>query len=311
MNICVIINPHAGGLAAKLSEFIAASAKEVLNSFGINREIYITERPKEAMQITRNLSGNCDALVVIGGDGTIQEVVAGALYKKASFPVPIALIGAGSGNDWLRTFSRFKKTPQNLKKNALNIKEEIKKTVENLRDGHIMETDAARAGETAYLNIANTGLCARVVEKAISLKPIFKGAAYYASAVYCLFGHNNSVFDIEYKEAGRKEYKCAMMAICNGQFYGGGMRIAPSASIDDGLLTLMLVDEVSRPRAFTIFPEVIAQKQHRNPLFKYFHTKEVILRLKEPRILVLDGNLINVQDEIKFCVLPKALKLVL
>ena len=86
-----------------------------------------------------------------------------------------------------------------------------------------------------------------------------------------------------------------LVAICNGQYYGGGLHICPQASLSDGKITLCLAKAMSRPKTMTIFPYLVAGQHHRLKAVSFVECEEVCITLaKGAESLSLDGNLYEV-----------------
>lgn len=225
-----IINPAAGkGKAAKLLPVIG----EFMEQEGLPFTIYQTKGVGDAMAYVRYMAKKGPArFYACGGDGTLNEVVNG-LQK---FPqCEVALIPAGTGNDFLRNFTNM----ENFQDLAAQVA------------GKAVAIDLLRVNGRRVVNMTNTGFDSAVVARAAKLKkiPFIAGPLAYVLAVAVLFCHPMGK-KLSFRTDNGKEAKGEFLltAVANGKFYGGGFCPAPMAKINDGKLELVAVRKVSRLR---------------------------------------------------------------
>lgn len=225
-----IINPAAGqGKAAKLEPAI----REYMEGEGLPFTIYQTKGVGDAMAYVRYMAKKGPArFYACGGDGTLNEVVNG--LKK--FPqCQVALIPAGTGNDFLRNFTNM----ENFQDIAAQVA------------GEAVAIDVLQVNGRRVVNMTNTGFDSAVVAQAAKLKkiPFVAGPLAYVLAVAVLFCRPMGK-DLSFRTDNGKEAKGKFLltALANGKFYGGGFCPAPMAKINDGKLELVAVRKVSRWR---------------------------------------------------------------
>jgi len=223
-------------------------------------------------------------------------------YEK--IPIPLGIFPGGSGNDFVMTLEGGKY--------AAKIKQRNFTTdifVDCICRRNLRTIDVITANGTAFLNIGNIGIDARIVKNAAALKQKYGGQAYLAAVYKSIMKHKNIPVKVEFNnETVEKEF--TLIAVCNGQYYGGGLRISPSAKFDDGKITLCMIDRVSRPKLGILFPSLLFEKHVHLNVVNYFDCTELRITLP-PGIetLCLDGNLFPIEGEIHFKVLPKVLDL--
>jgi len=237
---------------------------------------------------------NSQGIICLGGDGTLQEVVSGMLNGQDKCNTPLCVIPCGSGNDWQRSVN-IGKTPEACLQALLN--------------GKTRAIDAIRANDSANINIANIGLDVEIVKRAQPLKKIFGTKSYTISALISIVLHKNKPLTIHIDGEEYSNGNFTLVAICNGQYYGGNMRIAPSAVIDDGKITLCVISALSRLQCLTLFPLVLLQQHTNLKAIKYIDCKKVTIAAKNQQSLSLDGNVYELEGALNFEILPKAIQI--
>jgi len=286
-----IVNPVAGrGEARDIVPLIETFMLENNLDFTIK----ITSAEFEAVEFAKEaVACKSEAILGVGGDGTLQEIVTGMLATGDSCQVPLSIIPCGSGDDFTRTV--FKKSHKTID------------SLQALLSGRVKHIDAIRANDLVCLNIANIGLDAQIVYNAQGLKKKFVQNAYLIAATISIFRHKNidlEVFADDTKISG----KFTLAAVCNARYYGGGFEIAPMAKIDDGSITLCLVDAMPGIKALFLFP-IIMLKRHTNlKVVRYIDCSQVSLKIYNTQTFSIDGNLYQ-YDKINFKILPKAIQI--
>ena len=288
-----IVNPVAGrGNGRKMLSAINTFMRDNGKEIGIKETRY----PLDASQFAKEACANgSQGIIGIGGDGTIQEIVTGMLNNTDKCSVPLYMISCGSGNDWQRSFKQ---------------NNSIKSCLSSLIEDKTQTIDAIWVNGMACLNIANIGIDARIVRNAQRFKKFFGKNAYVISAIISILSHKNTSITVYIEDTQKMKGSFTLVAACNGQYYGGGMRIAPSAIIDDGQITLCLVNAMGRLKAFTLFPLVLFGKHTSLPAVRYIKCNKVTFVPEGSQTLCLDGNLYEFNDSLKFKILPGAIQIV-
>lgn len=252
MKTIFIINPKAGtgkGLD-KLKEEIFAIAKEVGAEVGFYITKAVGDGEKFAKIVCQEAAESASKeelrLIACGGDGTVNEVLNGIMgYENAT----LGVMPIGTGNDFVRNF------PKNV--DFLDIKSQLQ--------GYTMKSDVIKYSgliegkeQTRYcINMFNIGFDCNVVDLTQTLKtyPFLKGSMAYMAAVAGIFikkkGANLKVeLDGQVVENG----PLLLTAVANGGFCGGGVNSAPTAQINDGLMDVNVIYNVSRSKFIKAFP---------------------------------------------------------
>jgi YegS/Rv2252/BmrU family lipid kinase len=304
----IIINPIAGrGRTLKHLPFLT----KIFDENKIPYATFTTDSVMDGYEKAKDICENADSLglIGVGGDGTFQEIAAGMAdacgENGGKIPVPLGIFPAGSGNDFIMTLEGGKKAA--LSKYGKNPEENAHEFFKTLTRGKTRAIDIITANGAAYLNIGNIGLDARIVQNAGIFKKKYGRQAYLAAVYKSIARHKNLPLVIE-ANGEKWEGEYTLVAVCNGQYYGGGMRIAPMAGLDDGKITLCLVEGISRPKTMILFPSLMIEKHVHLKQVKFIECESVRISLQNgAETLCLDGNLYPNTTQIEFKIHPKAL----
>ncbi len=230
-----IINPVAGKIDR--SVLLRRKIEETMTPRGLPWEIVVTEYPRHGTELTQRAAQTGEELRVYacGGDGTLNEVAAGA----AGYPnVSVTHWPTGSGNDFIKCFgddaSRF-----------FDLGE--------LLDCQVSTLDVIDCNGRLAINVCSVGFDARVGLEMAEFKqlPLVSGTmAYHMSLLKNVIKGINRDYYIEVTAPdGTLETlkgKFGLLCICNGRYYGGSYHPSPDAVPDDGVLNCVLVHKVSR-----------------------------------------------------------------
>jgi diacylglycerol kinase (ATP) len=204
-----------------------------------------------------------------GGDGTFNEVLTGAMnYKKAA----VGLLPYGSGNDFLRSFGT---------------REEFCDIEDQLRGG-VKEIDMIKTQRGYAADICSAGLDAKVaygIPKFRRIPFCGGGMAYKLSIAEVLLGKRATRLHINI-DGNEFERSAILVAVCNGRYYGGGFLAAPESQLDDGVLDVMVVNEISLAKIAKVLPIYQAGKHFANGeivpelenIVEYYPAKSVHIR---------------------------------
>jgi len=290
----IIVNPIAG--KGRTLDKLPLLTR-LFDNHKLQYEVLKTECVMDAYEKAKAVCAGSSGIIGIGGDGTIQEIAAGmADASGGNITVPLGIFPGGSGNDFVMTLAGGKKQALARYKNK-NVQASIDNFFTAVRENRTTAVDLITANGMAFLNIGNVGLDARVVRNAVALKHRYGRYAYVAAVYKSIAKHTNMPLVVEV-DGGKLEGEYTLVAVCNGQYYGGGLHISPQASLSDGKITLCLVKAMSRPKTMTIFPYLIAGQHHRLKTVSYVTCEEVCLTLKTGvESLSLDGNLYEVMGQ--------------
>ncbi|MDR5658897.1 diacylglycerol kinase family lipid kinase [Serpentinicella sp. ANB-PHB4] len=235
MTYLFIINPVAG---KHNSEATISIIKEKMKKHGLKHEIKITSRVGEAKQLAKDaISSHIDTIVAVGGDGTIHEVLNGMVNSNKN----LGIIPAGTGNDLARTLGL-----------PLDIEESLDKIIE----GKIKKIDIGCFNEEYFINFASVGLDALIASEANKIKKLIASKyAYILSVILSLTRFKSPKLKIRIDDL-YMEKDIMLVAICNGAYYGGGMKIAPKADLQDGCFDICIVNKMNKLKLLWLFPSI-------------------------------------------------------
>ena len=220
-----IINP-AAGKADKTAEYTASIEKSCA---GLDYEIRVSEYSGDCTRIAREYAktGEEVRLYACGGDGTLNEVVAGAAgYNNAAVTVYVG----GSGNDFVKIFDD----------------RDAFRDLDRLQDAETAEFDLIDCNADPAINICCVGLDSRIGAEMARFKrlPGVSGSlAYILSTVVNLFKGISEHYIVDV-DGERIDGEMTFICIANARYYGGGFYAVPDAEPDDGLLDILLVKKL-------------------------------------------------------------------
>ncbi len=235
-----IINPKAGnGDITKAIEDIELIAKEK----NVEYDTYYTNARYDGCdQVKKRIAQGYRKFVVMGGDGTLNEVVNGIFQQNQVPPseIAIGLISKGTGNDW----GRYYNYKGDHKENFLNILNNgtIKQDI-----GRIEYSNNGKREIAYFINIAGFGFDAEVAHATnkLHLRGRRRKSAYMYSLLKCLV--KSKPFNVKLtSENETLEAKVFSISVGNGKFSGGGMEQTPNAIINDGMLDITVYEDITK-----------------------------------------------------------------
>lgn len=275
---CFILNPAARkGKGGRLYDFL----KEKIEQHRLDAEIRITEGPGHATKIA--LASDASVQVAVGGDGTINEV-ANAIVATEKV---LGVIPNGSGNDFVK---------------SIGIPTDARRAFECILEGSTVAVDTAtvrcltEAGGNSpqryFVNGVGIGFDAAVADRTRSIAYLGGFALYLVAVLQTLGRYRAPLFRVRTEReeiAGRK----LLIAVGNGQCAGGGFYLTPSARVDDGVLDLCLIEDMSVPRILNLMPKVM-KGRHAGVGGVYMTTaRELHVEAPEPFYVHADGEIVG------------------
>lgn len=276
--VALLTNPVAGSGRGRRA---GAAARDELGRLGVDVVDVGCPTPQAALRRTREVAADVDAVVVVGGDGSVHL----AAQACAGTRVPLGVVPAGSGNDIARTCGLVRGDPR----------EAVRRAVAALSVGRARPLDLLRVhGEDGApphwaAGAFSGGLDALVNERANTWRRLPGGSRYLLAVVRELPALRPISYDLVVD--GVAEHRRALLVtVANGAFFGGGMRIAPGASVDDGLLDLVVVDPLP-PREFArVLPSVFSGGHVRHPAVSVRRVRAVRVAADRDVLAHADGE---------------------
>lgn len=234
-------------------------------------------------------------IVAVGGDGTVHEVVNGFSDDDLA-RARLAVVPAGTGMDFLRNVG--------LPRGARSIAELIASGQERSVD-----LGRAQAGENRYfVNFAETGLGAAVVAREEVLSPSWPGrVSFFLAAVRAAMAEQNALSRVAVDGAVVYDGPLVSAIVANGRYFGGGMKVAPVASVTDGWLDVLILGDFSRAELVAQIWKIYPGTHVKHPKVLTVRARQVSIEPVGPARLDLDGELYGTGPYI-FGVLPSALR---
>lgn len=267
----IIFNPTAGaGRSIKV-------LKRVQQHFSDRNKEYIlaeTQYVGHASVLARDAVGKgYQGILSVGGDGTLLEVAASLRGTEDT----LGVIPAGTGNDF---------------RHAIGVPKDPIEALDIIFAGGSHRVDMGLINDnTCFLNVAGTGFDVEVLKNTKRVRRFLTGgAAYYIGIVMSIFGYKNATIDmtIDGKTITRT---VLLVAVANGQCYGGGLKIGSNASVTDGLFNVVIVNRIPKWRILIELPKLKRGELDKISVLEQLTCRELTIVGHQPYRLNLDGDI--------------------
>ena len=274
----IIVNP-IGGKGKSLKAL--KQVEKILSDHKQEYKIHNTERPGHATEIAAELTKKPGVkLIVLGGDGSFNEVLNGI----SDFGnVALGIVACGTGNDFIRASGHPRK---------------IKDAMDVILKGETGYIDYIDVGSRRCLNVAGAGMDVDVLIRYAEMKAFHGKIKYYAS-LFDTLAHvkwHKLRITIDGKSMDKSVF---MIGVGNGTCIGGGMPICPNAKVDDGLLSIVIVNEMKKSRIPVELPGFLSGKHIKKDYTEEYSGKEVRIEVLDEGKIELDGEVID--DKVLDC----------
>lgn len=284
--ILFILNHTSGtGKHKKFPEILAERT-----DLNFQYQIQGTNAPQHATQIARSKHAEFDAVVIVGGDGSINET-ADALIGTNT---PLGIIPMGSGNG----LARFLKIPLSINK-ALDV----------IQTFHTTRIDTMTANNKSFVNVAGIGFDAHISHKFAQIPG--RGLKNYAKLVAREFKHFRPQ-PLEIIADGHHYTKeLFLLSVANSSQFGNNAHIAPGASVHDGLMDVVFLRKFPLVHAPALAAALFAKKINQSKYFESLQAKELIIRSTAAEVKGhVDGEPITLAKETRFRINPLSLNII-
>lgn len=287
MRVRIIANPKSGRGRGPSA---AATAAAVLQDAGWQAEIVPTAVPDEASRLARE-AADCDLVVACGGDGTLSEVINGLRGTG----VPVGFIPAGTGNDFALT---------------VGLSQDPAQAARQLLAGEPRPVDLMAVGDAGRvaINIIGVGFDAAVAARMNRSTRAAGRTFAYLSAIVMELARLPRARVMLRIDGQEWRGEALLIALANAQSYGAGMRIAPQACVDDGLMDVVLVQPMGRVEFLRKLPHVYCGTHLQFPQVICWQAREVTIEGEAPLPVMVDGDL-RTQTPLHVRILPGALRM--
>jgi YegS/Rv2252/BmrU family lipid kinase len=284
--VCLIVNPHAGaGRALRHLPAVEAELRAQGRPFRVER----TTSMDHARELARDAAGQGEIVAAMGGDG-ITGAIADELKHGEAL---LAVLPGGRGNDFAR---------------KLAIPADPAQAARLLRTGKERRVDLAEADGTTYLGILSAGFDSDVNRIALETRLKLGTFVYTYGVLRAILTWREASWSLTV-DGESSAFDGFSVAVCNSGVFGGGMYLAPDASLQDGLLDVVVISSDSRRAYLRGLPRVFRGTHFKDPNVRLLQAREVSFHADRPFTAYADGDPIaELPTTVK--VLPGALRVV-
>ncbi|HET7715860.1 MAG TPA: lipid kinase [Bauldia sp.] len=280
--LLLAVNLHASRATASIGSAIAFLASQ-----GFDLDIRQSDDRDSLGSLVRDGAGGCDAIVVAGGDGTLN----GALPALIQARKPVGILPFGTANDLALT---------------LGIPADPVAAAEVIAAGATRNIDVGRANDCYFLNVASIGLSVKIAEKQDEeLKRQWGIFSYVVAAAGALTEAERFEATITCGERS-EAVRAYQIAVGNGIHFGGGLTVSPEARIDDGLLDVYAIETTSVAELIALAPRLRDGTLVERDDVAFFRGPTARIETRTPMPVNTDGE-VTTATPADFSVLPKAL----
>jgi YegS/Rv2252/BmrU family lipid kinase len=274
-----LVNPASGGgtTGRRWPEIAHRAA-----ALGLEGDALLSEKPGQLATLAADaVSGGATLLVVVGGDGSVYEVVNGVAETDG---VELAVVPRGTGWDFVRTFG----IPRDLD-GALDVA--VNGASREIDLGRCeFRTWAGADAQTYFANVASAGISGAIAQRANDTTKALGGKVSYYWATLAVFarwqtGEMRVSVDDEIR-GGR----IIDVMVANGRYLGGGMMMCPEAEPDDGLFDVLLIGDVTKRDLLFTLPKSYRGKHLPHPRLELLRGSTVTVEADEPLPVEFDGE---------------------
>lgn len=293
----LVVNP----LRSRRTGEHLARMEPVLREHGLDCVARFTEHKGHAEELAHQaVLDGYGTIVAVGGDGTVNEVVNAVVGSSTA----LAALPLGANNDFLRSLGIWS----------------WREACQVLAAGEVRPLDVGLAeyqdegGERRqryYAVLGDVGFGSEVVRNTPHrLRHALGGGLGYIVSLYrTALGGRGGASHMKVWADGQLRFdeRLLLVEALNGMYGGGGLKVAPRARMDDGLLDVFLVREMSWFKIWTLFPSIFRGTHIEHAKGEYFQVREVAVDAEEPVTLSVDGEVLG-STPARFSVVPGALR---
>jgi len=254
-------------------------------------DVAMTERPGHATHIAREaVDRGVDRIVSVGGDGTLNEVINGLFDQENPQPSDtiVGTISRGTGGDFIKT---------------LGWAPGLEFAAEKLNQGVVQRIDAAHVRFRSFdgtevgrmfVNVADFGAGGAVVERVNRTTKRFGGAISFLWAIVATFlTYKNKRISYRIDERLERTETLSNVIVGNGCYYGGGIKAAPTARLNDGTLALVFIGDFNLPETLANLPRFRGGRHLTHPKVHHTTARSIQAHSDQPVYVDLDGELVG------------------
>ncbi len=267
MKLSVIANPSAGGGRTGRN---LEGVKRTLRDLGLEFGLELTRSLEHARELTQAATERGEVAVAFGGDGLIAAVADALKHSEGT----LGVLPGGRGNDFAR---------------VLGIPLEPRAACRVLASDKVRPIDLGTVGTSTFIGIASCGFDSDANRVANESKVIRGNLVYAYGALRTLVSWRPARFEVRVDGASRT-VTAYTIAAANSKAYGGGMMLAPDASLQDGLLDVVIVEQIPKLRFLRLLPTVFKGTHVEEPNVHVLRGATVEISADRPFTLYADGD---------------------
>ena len=273
--IAVIVNPVAGsGFAMTVGQKVDA----ILTQRNIEHTLFYTQGAGHATELAREAARQGATTVLsVGGDGTLSETAAGLVGTQTA----LGVIPAGTGNDFIKVIDTPKKWDAAL---------------DYVLTHPAYPLDTGTMNNSFFINVCGTGFDVMVLDYALRAKKHVRGIwPYLYGVLAAISAFKPFEMLIEIGDDLKLKGKFMLCSIANGRYIGGGIPIMPVAEVDDGMLDVLVVDNIPAWRIPFYLPALLGGTLMKNTkVAHHYRTQHCSLTSQNMR-LNMDGEIVPME----------------
>lgn len=294
MDVRVFVNPVAGGGRGRS---LVAKVRKLFESSGVHAKFVTTRSAAELRSCAREaIADGCAALFAMGGDGTFQALANAAFGSE----VLLGVIPAGGGNDFAAALG--------LPRDPLQAVNVILQAQPRFVD--LVRVRTAKGRTCLYAGGGGIGLDAEAARYASGALRWLPGRLrYIGSALLALAGFKPQEVRVDFPDSDHPtiEAHSLLAAVLNSPTYGAGLRLAPEAAVDDGLLHVVVIEDLKLLEVLALLPRLLLTGELRTPRAQRRSSPKVRFSTAQPCVFHGDGEILG-ETPIEMEVVPRAVR---
>jgi diacylglycerol kinase (ATP) len=293
----VIVNPVAGANSTHRKWPLIS---RLLKHIGLSFDHEYTEGVGHAIELAKSAAGGgYEYLVAVGGDGTVNEVANGILHSANADTMTLGVISTGTGSDFARSVG--------IPRHYVRACSCLASSRRVLIDVGVIEFQSN--GESLrrfFVNSAGIGFDAAAVETTERLPKYFGGTIpYVVGLLRTLLGYQNKSVRLHIGDRSESA-RILSVVVSNGRYIGGGMHVAPEASLNDSLLDVVVIGDIGKFDLLKSIPMIYKGTHGNHPKVSIEKAARVTVESSERILVQADGELLG-EGPATFSLMPAAL----
>ena len=299
MKYCFIVNPAAGKSKGKAE--LEDRIKKACENRGVDATVYYTKCVGDAGEYIASFCNEHKdeniRFFACGGDGTLCEAVNGLMRANANDRASLGVIPVGTGNDFVRNFENSTA--------FFDIDAQL--------DAELVDIDLISCNDTYVINMVNIGFDCQVVVKTSEFKRkafVPSKLAYICGLIVTLIKKPGAKFNASSEKKQGEEKTLLLATFANGSFCGGGFHSNPNASLHDGKINALFVNDVSRTRFISLvgsYKKGTHLDGSNDDILSEETSQRYEIKFAEPTNVSVDGEIIKT-DRLELACIPNAVK---